>query len=93
MINHSCLKFDSHPQLATPSGPGGSVYSVEEMKHLVELVSSTALAQTIKFLLRNPRQSTLTVRSTPLIPPSELKTLLELALPHSINGACEKMEQ
>ena len=29
------LKFDSYPQLAVPSVPGGSVYSVEEMKHLV----------------------------------------------------------
>ena len=28
------LNFASYPELATPSVPDGSVYSVEEMKHV-----------------------------------------------------------
>ena len=33
------LKFDSYPELAVPSVPGGCVYSVEEIKHLVEFAT------------------------------------------------------
>lgn len=33
------LKFDSCPELAAPSVPGGSVHSVDEMKHLVEFAT------------------------------------------------------
>ena len=33
------LKFDSYPELAVPSVRGGSVHSVEEMKHLVKFAT------------------------------------------------------
>ena len=33
------MKFASYPELEIPSVPGGSVYSVEEMKHLVEFAT------------------------------------------------------
>ena len=38
------LKFHSYPELAVPSVPGGSVYSVDEMKHLVEFATERGVS-------------------------------------------------